>query len=33
VVVNSRRAWKWVADVPTSSLMSGAEERYRTNVA
>jgi hypothetical protein len=33
VLANGRRAWKWVADVPSASLVNSNEERYRTNVA
>ncbi len=33
VVLNGRRAWRWVADVPEASFEANSEERLRTNVA
>jgi hypothetical protein len=33
VMANGRRAWKWVADMPGTGLVTGREERLSSNVA
>ena len=33
VMANGRRAWKWVADMPSAGLVTAREERLSSNVA
>ncbi len=33
VVLNGRRAWRWVADMPEASLVTDSEQPLRANVA